>query len=53
MGAVTPHTIAYVIDDLGYVNIHTAMWSGGEIRCQFVTSQVIAGDGQTNREQSN
>ena len=40
-----------MIDDLAYVNIHTELWGGGEIRCQFVTDQVLVDAEQTKDQQ--
>ncbi|TFH22819.1 MAG: CHRD domain-containing protein [Myxococcales bacterium] len=40
-----------LIDDLAYVNIHTDIWPAGEIRCQFVTTQVLTDAEQAKDQQ--
>jgi len=40
-----------MIDEMAYVNIHTTVWPGGEIRCQFVQDQLLVGTEQSKDQQ--
>lgn len=39
--------VQVMIDELAYVNIHTDLWPSGEIRCQFVLTEILSGTEQS------
>lgn len=45
------NALAYMVDEMAYVNIHSETWPMGEIRCHFVLADTLVDTEQTKGQQ--
>lgn len=45
------NALAFMVDEMAYVNIHSTLWPTGEIRCHMVLTQTIADGTEQSKDQ--